>query len=97
MANSKTSGRARAITGSSVTRKVARVGGLRLAKRLIKPIPFVGTALALGLAGHEIRKKGWRNGLIHVALDVTPIVGTVKDVIELFSGDLIPDKTVKKN
>jgi hypothetical protein len=68
---------------------------MRLAKRLIKPIPVVGTALALGLAGHEIRKKGWRNGLIHVGLDITPVVGTVKDVIEIFTGDLIPDKKAK--
>jgi len=79
-----------------MTRRVARAGGMRLAKRLIKPIPVVGTALALGLAGHEIRKKGWRNGLIHVGLDITPVVGTVKDVIEIFTGDLIPDKAREK-
>jgi hypothetical protein len=75
-----------------MTRRAARAGGLRLARRLIKPIPIVGTAVALGFAGYEIRKKGWRNGLIHVGLDVTPVVGTIKDVIELFTGDLIPDK-----
>ena len=75
-----------------MTRKVAHAGGMRLARRLIKPIPIIGTAVALGFAGHEIRKKGWRNGLIHVGLDITPVVGTVKDVIEIFTGDLIPDK-----
>ena len=79
-------------TGRQITRKVARAGGLRLARRLIKPIPIIGTAVALGFAGHEIRKKGWRNGLIHVGLDITPVIGTVKDVIEIFTGDLIPDK-----
>ncbi|HEX8071964.1 MAG TPA: hypothetical protein VF546_18595 [Pyrinomonadaceae bacterium] len=76
----------------SLTRRAARAGGWKLAKRLIKPIPFVGAAVVLGLAGYEIRKKGLRNGLIHVGLDLTPIVGTVKDVVELFTGDLIPDK-----
>jgi hypothetical protein len=79
-----------------VTRKVARAGGMRLARRLIKPIPIIGTAVALGFAGHEIRKKGWRNGLIHVGLDITPVIGTVKDVIEIFTGDLIPDKEDEK-
>ncbi|HEX8130300.1 MAG TPA: hypothetical protein VF527_14445 [Pyrinomonadaceae bacterium] len=79
-------------TAKHMTRRVARAGGWRLARRLIKPIPIVGTAVALGFAGYEIRKKGWRNGLIHVGLDVTPVVGTVKDVIEIFTGDLIPDK-----
>ena len=79
-------------TGRTVARKVARAGGMRLARRLLKPIPIVGTAVVLGFAGNEIRKKGWRNGLIHVGLDLTPVVGTVKDVIEIFTGDLIPDK-----
>ncbi len=80
----------------SLTRRMARAGGWKLAKRLVKPIPFVGTAVALGLAGYEIRKKGWKNGLLQVGLDVTPVVGTAKGVVELFTGDLIPDKEVKK-
>ena len=75
-----------------MTGRAARYGGLRLARRLVKPIPIIGTAVVLGFAGYEIKKKGWRNGLIHVGLDVTPVVGTVKDVIEIFTGDLIPDK-----
>jgi hypothetical protein len=79
-------------TGRAVAGKVARAGGMRLARRLVKPIPIIGTAVVLGFAGNEIRKKGWRNGLIHVGLDLTPVVGTVKDLIEIFTGDLIPDK-----
>jgi hypothetical protein len=79
-------------TGRVVARKVARAGGMRLARRLLKPIPIIGTAVVIGFAGNEIRKKGWRNGLIHVGLDLTPVIGTVKDVIEIFTGDLIPDK-----
>jgi hypothetical protein len=79
-----------------MTRRLARAGGWKLARRLIKPIPIVGTAVALGFAGYEIRRKGWRNGIIHVGLDVTPVVGTVKDVIEIFTGDLIPDKDSRK-
>ncbi|HEX8421763.1 MAG TPA: hypothetical protein VF634_00010 [Pyrinomonadaceae bacterium] len=83
----KRSGNGRVIAG-----KVARAGGMRLARRLLKPIPIIGTAVAIGFAGHEIKKKGWRNGLVHVGLDITPVVGTVKSVIEIFTGDLIPDK-----
>jgi hypothetical protein len=63
-------------------------------KRIIKPIPFVGSALALGLAGHEIRKKGLWRGAVHVGLDVTPVIGTAKGVLELFTGDLIPDREI---
>ena len=31
-------------------------------------------------------------GAVHVGLDVTPVVGTAKNVVEIFTGDLIPDK-----
>jgi len=85
-----------AVTKKSMPRRLARAGGFGLARRLIKPIPVIGTAVAIGFAGYEIKKKGWRNGLVHVGLDVTPFVGTVKNVIEIFTGDLIPDKNPKK-
>jgi hypothetical protein len=52
----------------------------------------VGTVFAFGLAGYEIRKKGLILGVVHVGLDVTPVVGTAKNVLEIFTGDLIPDK-----
>ena len=48
--------------------------------------------MVVGLAGHEIRRKGLLRGAVHVGLDVTPVVGTAKGLLELFTGDLIPDK-----
>lgn len=77
---------------STLKRRLVRAGGWRVAKRIIKPLPVVGSLLAVGLAGHEIKKKGMLRGVAHVALDVTPIVGTAKGLVELFTGDLIPDK-----
>jgi hypothetical protein len=77
---------------ATVKRRVVRAGGWGLAKRLIKPIPIVGSVFALALAGYEIKKKGLLPGAIHVGLDVTPIVGTAKNVIEIFTGDWIPDR-----
>ena len=76
---------------STLKRRIIRAGGWGVAKRLIKPIPIVGTVFAVGLAGYEIRKKGLLPGVVHVGLDVTPVVG--KGVLELFTGDLIPDKS----
>ena len=67
-----------------------------LTKRLIKPIPVVGSLFAVGLAGYEIKKKGLIPGAVHVGLDVTPVVGTAKGVVELFTGDLIPDKSDRR-
>ena len=81
---------------STMKRRIIRAGGWGLAKRMIKPIPIVGTIFAFGLAGYEIRKKGLIPGAVHVGLDVTPVVGTAKNVLEIFTGDLIPDKADRR-
>ena len=81
---------------STLKRRLIRAGGWKLAKRIVKPIPVVGSVVAFSLAGYEIRKKGLIPGAVHVGLDVTPFVGTAKGVIELFTGDLIPDKSERK-
>ena len=75
-----------------VKRRLARAGGWALIKRLIKPIPVVGTVLVVGMAARDVKKKGALRGALNVGLDVTPFVGTAKGVVELFTGDLIPDK-----
>ena len=82
---------------STLKRRIIRAGGWGVAKRLIKPIPIVGTVFAVGLAGYEIKRKGLLPGVVHVGLDVTPVVGTAKGVVELFTGDLIPDKSERKS
>jgi hypothetical protein len=76
----------------TLKRRLIRVGGWTLAKRIIKPIPILGTFVVISLAGYDIKKKGLLRGGIHVGLDVTPIIGTAKGIVELFTGDLIPDK-----
>jgi hypothetical protein len=77
---------------TTLKRRMIRAGGWGVAKRLIKPIPVVGSLFAFSLAGYEIKKKGLLPGAVHVGLDMTPFVGTAKGVLELFTGDLIPDK-----
>jgi len=78
---------------TTLRRRLIRAGGWGIAKRLIKPIPIIGSLFAVSLAGYEIKKKGLIPGAVHVGLDVTPIVGTAKGVVEIFTGDLIPDKS----
>lgn len=80
----------------SMKRRIIRAGGWRIAKRLIKPIPIVGSLFAVALAGYEIKRKGLLPGAVHVGLDVTPVVGTAKNVVEIFTGDLIPDKSDRR-
>lgn len=77
---------------SGIVRKVMRAGGSRAAMKAIKTVPLLGTAVVVGLAGYEIKKKGLMRGLINTALDATPIVGVAKNAIEIFTGDLLPDK-----
>ena len=81
---------------STLKRRILRAGGWNVAKRLIKPIPIIGSVFAFALAGYEIRKKGLLPGAVHVGLDVTPVVGTAKGVLEIFTGDLIPDKSERR-
>ena len=81
---------------TTLRRRLIRAGGWGIAKRLVKPIPIIGSLFAVSLAGYEIKKKGLIPGAVHVGLDVTPIVGTAKGVLELFTGDLIPDKSERR-
>ena len=72
--------------------RMLKAGGWSLVRRMIKPVPIVGAVFAIGLAGYVIKKKGLLRGVIDVGLDVTPVVGTAKNVVEIFTGDLIRDK-----
>jgi hypothetical protein len=77
---------------AGIVRRIIRAGGYRIAMRAAKSVPLVGTAVAVGLIGYEIKKKGIARGLVNTALDATPIVGLIKNTIEIFTGDWLPDK-----
>jgi hypothetical protein len=78
-----------------VLRHIIRAGGYRIAMKAAKTVPLVGTAVAVGLIGYEIRKKGIARGLVNTALDATPVVGLIKNTIEIFTGDWLADKEPK--
>jgi hypothetical protein len=71
---------------------VVKRGAWEVTKKLLKAIPIIGPIFTVGFAGRDIQKKGLVPGAIHVGLDVTPVVGTAKSVVEIFTGDIIPDK-----
>lgn len=71
---------------------IVKRGAWGVTKKLLKAIPIIGPVFAVGFAGRDIQKKGLGPGAVHVALDVTPVVGTAKNILELFTGDIIPDK-----
>jgi hypothetical protein len=69
--------------------------GWAVVKKLLKAIPIIGPVFTIGFAGHDIKKKGIVPGAVHVGLDVTPVVGTAKNLVEIVTGDWIPDKAPK--
>ena len=81
----------------TLKRKAAEAGGWMLAKRIGKSIPYVGTAMAIGFIGYDIKRKGLVKGVINSGLDAIPFVGAGKNIIEYFTGDLLPDKNNSGN
>lgn len=76
----------------TLKRKALHAGGWQVAKRVAKSVPYVGTAMAIGLVGHDIRRKGLLKGVVNSGLDAIPVVGLVKNVTEFFTGDFLSDK-----
>src|SRR2546430_11394641 len=70
--------------------------GWAVMKKLPKAMPIIGPVFTVGFAGHDIKRKGIVPGAVHIGLDVTPVVGTAKNVVEIFTGDWIPDKDSKR-
>lgn len=70
-------------------------GSWEVTRKLLKALPFIGPVFTVGFAGRDIQKKGLVPGAVHVGLDITPVVGTAKSLLEIFTGDWIPDKPPK--
>ena len=70
----------------SIGRKVVHAGGWALVKRGAKMLPFGGTVIAIGLVGHDIKKKGLVKGVVNSGLDAIPVVGLAKNAVEIFTG-----------
>jgi hypothetical protein len=78
----------------SLKRKAAEAGGWMAARRVAKSVPYLGTFMAIGFVGYDIKKKGVVKGVLNSGLDAIPFVGMGKNLIEFFTGDLLPDKKV---
>ncbi len=81
---------------TDLKRKIITAGGWKLVRRVAKSIPYSGTVMAVGLVGYDIKNKGLVKGVINSGLDAIPLVGAAKNVVEFFTGDLLPDKPSAK-
>ncbi|NJK88449.1 MAG: hypothetical protein HC923_03000 [Myxococcales bacterium] len=59
---------------------------------LVRAVPGLGWVLALMRVRRKIQRKGWSRGGLDAGLDLVPIVGRGKNLIEIFTGDLIPER-----
>ena len=82
---------------TNLKRKLVHAGGWTIAKRVAKSIPYLGSAMAIGLVGYDIKRKGVVKGVLNSGLDAIPFVGLGKNAIEFFTGDLLADKDVTAN
>jgi hypothetical protein len=60
--------------------------------RALKVMPIVGYVFVIASAPHVVRRKGYVFGTLAVTLDLLPLVCFVKAGVEVFTGDLLPDK-----
>jgi RHS repeat-associated protein len=68
--------------------------GKKIIKKGSKKIPVVGIGIALYFWSEDIEAKGDIYGTLNTVLDSTPIIGIIKGVGEIFTGDWIPDQSV---
>jgi hypothetical protein len=78
----------------SIRRQVVQYGQRRVARRLLRAAPWLGSILAIATLGAAMRRKGAVRGVLDTALDFIPFVGGVKNAAEVVRGrDFIRDRT----
>ncbi len=60
--------------------------------RMLKVIPIIGYIFILSSIPVILRRKGFIFGALAVTLDLLPVICLIKAGIEIFTGDLVPDK-----
>lgn len=60
--------------------------------RTLKVLPVVGYVFILAGAPAVLRRKGYLLGSFAVILDILPVVCLIKAAIEVYHGDIIPDR-----
>ena len=80
----------------TASRVITKYASRRLARKLTRSVPWIGSAIALLTLGGAIRRKGMVGGTVHTMLDFIPFVGPVKNVLEIRRGrDFICDRPGK--
>jgi hypothetical protein len=80
----------------SVSGQAFQFAQRRIARKLLRAVPWLGSLVALGTLASTIRRKGAVRGTIDTALDFIPVVSGIKNTAEIARGrDFIRDKPVR--
>jgi len=60
--------------------------------RALKVMPVIGFVVILASVPQILRRKGFVFGALAVTLDMLPVICLIKAGIEIYTGDLLPDK-----
>ena len=76
-----------------ITQQALQFGQRRVARKMLRAVPFLGAIVALVTVGRAIRRKGMIGGTVDTTLDFIPYVGAVKNTAEVIRGrDFIADR-----
>ena len=78
-----------------IKQQAIRYGQRRVAGKLSRSLPWIGTAIALLTLGATIRRKGFVRGSLDSALNAVPVLGSMKLAAETMRGkDFFRDREV---
>ena len=76
-----------------IARQAVQYGQRRIARKMLRAVPWLGGIVALITMGASIRRKGIVGGTIDSVLDFIPYVSGLKNTAEVIRGkDFIADK-----
>jgi hypothetical protein len=76
-----------------ITRQAIQYGQRRIARKMLRSVPWLGGVVAIATLGAAVRRKGLWPGTLDTALDFIPFVGGMKNAAEIVRGrDIIRDK-----
>ena len=80
----------------SVSGQALQYAQRRIARKLLRAVPWLGSLVALGTLASSMRRKGPLGGAVDTVFDFIPFVSGVKNAAEIVRGrDFIPDKAIR--
>jgi hypothetical protein len=77
----------------SITTQALQYGQRRIARKMLRAMPWLGGIVAIATVGAAIRRKGFIGGTVDTALDFIPYVSGMKNAAEVVRGrDFIRDR-----